>query len=234
MCVAFPSTRWFSRHAVSLHAPMRGVARYDPRTTTPLDDANRFDLARETKQALAYAEIASALVPHDQRQRLLAKRRTEHWRDTRLLGSAMRDTTHTFVRLAGFGYEGLDPVTLEPRFSTPAGQPVTFDALPTRVRHLAAFSALTVRALWVAYPTEDPRTAQGVVVIDDVELRQESDVLSALIPTLQRCLPRVQWILSTAAVELAATRSPDEVVALRRFPDDERVELFVGSQAQTH
>lgn len=234
VCIAFPSSRWFSRQPVSVHAPLRTIVRYDPRATTPLDDANRIDLTRETKQALAYAALAAAVGPRGQRERVQAKRRAPVWRDTRLLGTAMHETVDAFAQLAGFGYEGLETVSLEPLFSTAAGGVVPFDGLPTRARHLVAFAALTVRTLWSAYPQTDPRVAQGVVAIDDIELRQDGDVLAELIPTLRRCLPRVQWILSTSSTELAASCEAGQVVALRRFPEQDSVEVFSGALAQTH
>ncbi|MEM6992863.1 MAG: hypothetical protein AAF721_20275 [Myxococcota bacterium] len=234
VCLAFPSARWFSRHPVTLNAPLRSIARYDARTTTPLDDANRFDLTRETKQALAYAAVASALSPKTHRERVQAKRRSPVWRDTRLLGTAMHETTNEFVGIAGFRYDGLDAVSLEPLFSSKEGNSVPFDGLPTRVRHLAAFAALTIRAVWAAYPHNDPRTAQAVVMIDDAELRQDAEVVAKLIPMLRRCLPRAQWILSSTSGELAAVCNAGEVLALRRLSDSGRVELFSGAQAQTH
>ncbi len=234
VCIAFPSTRWFSRHPVALHAPLRSVARYDARTTTPLDDANRFDLTRETKQALAYAAVAAALSPKSQPERIAAKRRATIWRDTRLLGTAMRETTDAFVKLAGYRYEGLDAISLEPLFSADGRRSVPFDGVPNRVRHLAAFAALTVRALWAAYPQTDPRTAQGTVLIDDVELRHDHEIMGQFVTTLRHCLPRVQWVLSTSSSDFAAACESDEVLALRRFPEDDRVELFSGVQAQTH
>lgn len=234
VCLAFPSTRWFSRQSVSLHAPLRSVVRYDVRSTTPMDDANRYDLTRETKLALAYAAVSSALAPSSHRERVQARRRSAVWRDTRLLGTAMHETVNAFVQLAGFHYEGLDAVSLEPLFSAETTPRIPFDALPNRARHLVAFAALTVRALWAAYPETDPRTAQGVVAIDDAELRQDHEVLTRLVPTLRTALPRVQWILTTASSELAAACDADEVLALRRFPDEPRVELFNGNQAQTH
>ena len=234
VCLAFPSTRWFSRQSVSLHAPLRSVVRYDVRSTTPMDDANRYDLTRETKLALAYAAVSSALAPSSHRERVQARRRSAVWRDTRLLGTAMHETVDAFVRLAGFRYEGLDAVSLEPLFSAESTPRIPFDALPTRARHLIAFAAVTIRALWAAYPETDPRTAQGVVAIDDAEVRQDSEVLARFVPTLRTALPRVQWILTTASAELAAACEADEVLALRRFPDEQRVELFNGAQAQTH
>lgn len=234
VCLAFPGTRWFSRHPVTLHAPLRSVVRYDTRATTPLEDANRFDLTRETKQALAYSAISAALSPSNQRERIAAKSRTTVWRDTRLLGTAMRETTNAFVKLAGYQYDGLDAVSFEPLFSTDGGRNVPFDGLPNRVRHLVAFAAITIRTLWAAYPEADPRTGQGVVVIDDVELRHDGDVMGQLVPTLRHALPRVQWILGTASAEFATACDTQEVLALRRFPRDDRVELFSGVQAQTH
>ena len=62
--VALSGARWFSRTAVMLTSPERTLLRYDVRATASFDDASRTDLARETKQILSYACIASALHRH--------------------------------------------------------------------------------------------------------------------------------------------------------------------------
>jgi hypothetical protein len=232
--VAFPAPRWFSRQAVSMHAPLRSIGRYDVRATTPLDDAQRFDLTRDTKQALAYAGIAAALMPTSQRERAERRARSGRWLDMRRLGVAMQDTVDAFARLGGFGYVGLDPPSFEPVFATDGGRYVGFDGLPTRVRHLVAFAAITVRTLWSAYPGEDPREGEGVVLIDEVDLHQDPAVYDDLVATLRSSLPRVQWILTSSSPDLAASVASDEVLALRRLPEQDRVALFVGSTARTH
>ena len=232
--LAFPSTRWFSRQPVALHAPLRSVARYDVRATTPLDDANRYDLTRDTKMALAYAAIAASLVPQSQRERSERKARAPHWLDMRKLGTAMHEVVDAFTEVAGFGYVGLDPASLEPLFSDPSGRHVIFDALPTQVRHLVAFAALTLRTLWAAYPGEDPRQMEGVVAIDEVDLHQDPALHGRLVDTLRSTLPQLQWIVTTSSAALTAHCTRDEVVALRRLPTDEFVGVYTGDSARTH
>ena len=231
--VGFPGPRWFSRQSMSLSAPLRTFARYDVKGTAPIDDSSRFDLTRKTKQALAYAAIASSLMPTGQRKRAALRKRPYPWRDTRLLGTATFEAVDAFVQLAGFRYDGLDPASLEPFFVSEGGTAVPFDGLPTRARHLVAFAAVTIGALWAAYPNADPRTGQAVVAIDDAALRQDSSVVSVLIGTMRQTFPRVQWILTTSSAELAATCS-DGAIALRRMADEDRVQLYEGAQAQTH
>lgn len=231
--VGFPGPRWFSRQAVSLGAPLRTLGRYDVKATAPLDDSSRFDLTRRTKQAMAYAAIASSLMPTGQRRRAALRKRPYPWRDTRLLGTATFEAVDAFVQLAGFRYDGLDPASLEPFFIAEGGTALPFDGLPTRARDLVAFAAVTIGALWAAYPNSDPRTGQAIVAIDDAALRQDSAVVSALIGTMRQTFPRVQWILTTNSAELAATCS-DGAIALRRMADHDRVELYQGAQAQTH
>ncbi len=221
--LAISSTRWFSRQPVSISAPARSVARYDVRAPTALDDAARSDLARETKQVLAYATIAAAL----------ATRTPERARYERL-GAAMRDTVDQLVSLAGMSYLGLDAGSLEPIFHAGGGRVLSFDALPTRVRHLVAFAALPVRALWAAYPEVDPRSAEGIVAIDEVDLFQDRYVQSALAAQLQSALPGVQWILTTTSPVIAGSSDTRDVLALRRLPERDRVELFTGAEARTH
>lgn len=229
--LAFPANRWFSRQSVSLHAPLRSVARYDVRSTTALDQGNSADLTRETKQALAYAAIAAALAPRGQRERTARGRGPI---DPRLLGSAMQETVDAVVRLTGFSYEGLDPLSFEPRFISPGGRKLAFDGLPTRTRHLVAYVAIAIKTLWAAYPQRDPRTAEGVVAIDDADLHQDAYVLAELLGTLRSSLLGVQWILTTTSPQLAASAAPGQVIALRRLAEDDKVSLFVDQQARTH
>jgi hypothetical protein len=146
----------------------------------------------------------------------------------------MRETVDALVRLTGFGYAGLDPISFEPTFVSPGGRVVAFDGLPTRARHLVAFAALTLRTLWAAYPGRDPRTAEGVVAIDDVDVHQDESTVERLCSTLRVALPFVQWILTTSSTTIAASCDARDVLTLRRLPEDEHVELFLGEQARTH
>lgn len=225
-----PANRWLSRQAVSLHAPARSMLRYDVRSTTAFDQGTSADLTRETKQALAYAAISSALVPVGRLEVSEGHPRV----DPRQLGSAMHEAVDTVVRLFGFVYESLDPLSLEPRFSSPGGRRLPFDALPTRARHLVAIVAITIKTLWAAYPTVDPRTAEGVVAIDDADLHQDPTVQLELVRTLRTVLLGVQWIVTTSSAHLAAAAAPGEVIALRRMSEGDRVSLFVDHQARTH
>jgi hypothetical protein len=222
---SFSGARWFSRQPIAVSAPSRTLARYDVKQAAALDDASRSDLARETKQALAYAEVAAAL----------ARRRAAP-DDLQLdaLGTSMLAVVKALVSLTGCDYLGLDPLSWEPMFTTSDGQPCAFDALPTRTRHLVAFGALTVRALWAAYPDRDPRIAEGVVVIDEADLHQDAATALRLPQALRRALPGVQWILTTHSPQLASAVSPSEVLALRRVSGEGRIELYAGPGAVTH
>jgi hypothetical protein len=226
--------RWFSKQPVALHAPRRTVANYDVRSTANFDDAAHSDLTRDTKQALAYAGISSSLAPSDQRSRVRWRERSGNDTDTRLLGRAMHELVDAMARLSGFRYEGIDPVSLEPTFSTPGDTLLTFERLPKRARHLVAFAALPIRTLWAAYPGRDPRMAEGVVAIDEVDLHQDEAVAERIVGTLRAGLPHVQWIVTTTSAAVAASVEDHEVLALRRLPEDEAVELFLGQQARTH
>jgi hypothetical protein len=216
------STRWFSKQPIVLSAPARSTARYDVRQAAVFDDASRSDLARETKQALAYAAIARALALEVDPERRLD-----------CLGEAMSAVTGELSALAGFRYAGVDAHSFEPIFSGP-GHALTFDALPTHARHLVAFAALSVRTLWAAYPDRDPRTAEGVVAIDDVDLHQDAALAARLLPALRRALPLVQWIVTTSSPIVAASVDAREVLALRRLPERGAVAVFSGQQALTH
>lgn len=222
--LSIAATRWFSRQPIAISAPSRGVARYDVKQPAGFDDATRSDLSRETKQALAYAEIGSALVerrPLDGELRL----------DT--LGPAMLKVVDRLVSLTGFNYMGLDALSWEPMFRSHEGTRLPFDALPTRARHLVAFGALSVRTLWAAYPDRDPRIAEGVVLIDEVDLHQDVAVALKLPAALRAALPSVQWILTTHSAALASSVAEGEVLALRTSTEG-RVELYAGPAATTH
>jgi hypothetical protein len=213
--VSLSGARWFSRAPVLLASPERSILRYDVRAAPAFDDATRADLARETKQILSYAGIAAALG------------------GATGLDATLREVVSGLTKLGGFNYEGVDPVTLEPLFDGERGL-VMFDELPTSVRHLAAMGALAVRALYAAYPGRDPRLAEGVVLIDDAELHQDIGVQRALVPTLKELLPNVQWILTTASPALASGCEASEIIALRRMPESDRIELYEGELALVH
>jgi hypothetical protein len=222
--LSIAATRWFSRQPIAISAPTRGVARYDVKQSAGLDDATRSDLSRETKQALAYAEIASALV---EKRPLEAELRLD------ALGPAMQQVVDRLAQLAGFSYLGLDALTWEPMFRSRESARLSFDALPTRARHLVAFGALTVRTLWAAYPDRDPRLAEGLVLIDEVDLHQDAAVAMKLPSVLRSALPEVQWILTTHSPLLASGAAAGEVLALRAGAEG-RVELHAGPSATTH
>ncbi|MEO7032890.1 MAG: hypothetical protein ABI548_03570 [Polyangiaceae bacterium] len=228
--LSIPSTRWFSRQSIALSAPARTVARYDVRATVTGDDATRADLARETKQALAYAAIASALPSLDAVNPNPRGDQPERRFD--LLNAGMRSALEAFLKLTGFSYCGLDPHSFEPVFQG-HGRDVPFDALPTRVRHLVAFAALSVRTLWAAYPDQDPRESEGVIAIDEVDLHQDAQVQQDLIATFLDALPEAQWILTTASPVVAGAADARAVLALRPLPESE-VRVFAGDQARTH
>lgn len=217
-----PSSRWFSRQPIAFSAPGRTIARYDVHAPATLDD--RTDLARETKQALAYAAISAALPD-------LAAAKP---RGFDLLGVAMKRAVDELIGLTRCSYFGLDPSSFEPLFREGRGTAVPFDGLPTRVRHLVALAALPVRMLWGAYPGIDPRMSEGVVAIDELDLHQDPAVQAGLAAALRRALPRVQWIVTTTSPIVAASVDSHDVLALRRLGDVNRVDLYVGDAARTH
>jgi hypothetical protein len=221
--VSFGASRWFSRQPIALSAPLRSVARYDVRAASAFDDASRADLARETKQALAYAAITGALTAGGRQGREFGA-----------LAAGMLHAVDALVGLSGFKYLGVEPRSLEPRFAAADNAEVRFDTLPTRVRHLAAIAALTVRALWAAYPARDPLGAEGIVVIDEVDLHQDEVVLTGLVPALRRALPLVQWIVTTTSPVVAASCEAGEVLALRKTTARQGVDLYFGASARTH
>lgn len=229
-----PAGRWYSPQAVSLHAPLRTAAHYDVKASSTFDDASRSESTRDTKLAIAYAVVSAAVAPKTQRERnRLRETSTRPW-DTRLLGNAMRDTIGAVLDLVGYQFDGVDPVSLEPSFTTPSGDISIFDRLPTHVRHLLSIAAMPVRTLWAAYPGQDPRMSPGVVAIDALDLHQPPEVASELLSTLRAALPRVQWIATTASAEVAAAVDAAALLSLRRLPEEDTVELFEGVSGQLH
>ncbi|MBX3187918.1 MAG: hypothetical protein KF819_12925 [Labilithrix sp.] len=212
--VGFSGARWFSRAASSLSVPERSILRYDVRQATSFDDPTRADLTRETKQVLAYAGIARAL----------AADRMEYVHLTRF-DAQLREVVDVMLEPFGFSYVGVSPTSLEPEARDRRGRVASLDALPRAARHLVAFGALTMRALFAAYPN-DPREREGVVAIDDIESQQDPSMLRSILPLLRRALPNVQWIVTTASTQLANACAPGEVIALRR--NEARLEVGEG------
>jgi hypothetical protein len=237
--LAISGARWFSRAPLLLSSPERTLLRHDARAAASFDDATRADLARETKQVLAYAAIAAALGRGPARTRGEgetdeARGASEDDMAVRALDAAVRDALSPLLALVDHAYEGIHPVSLEPTFRVPAGALRSFDELPARVRHLVALAALPVRALAAAYPGCDPRRAQGVVLVDDVDLHQDAAAQRGLAAALRVALPRVQWIVTTSSPAVAAGCAAGEVLALRRMPASPRVELHDGDGAILH
>ncbi len=221
---AFSGARWFSRTPVLLATPERTVIRYDVRAPHSFDDASRSDLTRETKQVLSFAAIASALEKDQQGDRELTA-----------LDTALRDVAS--IALAPFHaqYDGVHPRTLEPIFSV-EGRDAIFEELPRGARHLLAIVTGAVRVLHGAYlDSERPvRERQGVVLVDDLEAQQDAAILRHFPALLKASLPRVQWIVATSAAAVTLGCERDEVIALRREPEEGRVVVHEGAFAVLH
>ncbi|MBX3216761.1 MAG: hypothetical protein KF850_32300 [Labilithrix sp.] len=216
--VSFSGARWFSRVPNMLTTPDRSILRYDVRQpTTTFDDPTRADLARETKQVIAYAAIGAALGAGS----------AEHHHLERF-AEALREVIDVVLEPFDLAHAGVSPTTLEPLARSPRGGLVPFDAMPRAARHLVSFVALPLRALFAAYSGEaSPREREGVVAIDDVEAQQDPALLRDLVPLLRRALPNVQWLLATSSTQLALACDAPSVIALRRT-EASRVELGEG------
>ncbi len=211
---ALPAARWFSRSPIVLGPPERSFLRHDPRPVFASDDPTRADLARETKQLLAYAELDRAL-------------------GEGALSAALTSALAEIAPLAGVGALSLEVRTLEPLFETPAGK-VPFDALPQATRQLLALPVLALRAVRASRPEGDPRAKEAVVVVDEAALHLPEHVVEELPGALERALPRVQWILLSSSEALARGASPGAVIALRRDAPAGRVAAHTGPSAVLH
>lgn len=222
--VAFSGARWFSRTPVTLATPDRTILRYDVRASASFDDASRADLTRETKQAVVFSAIGAALARETP---------SAHGRLLRF-AAAMTDAIGAVLEGSGFSYDGVDPARLEPVFQERGGGALVFDDLPRGLRHAIAFAALTLRALCAANPDKDPRSAEGVALIDDAEAQIPPSHQRTLVPRLRRALPCVQWILTTASAQIAEGAEIGDVIAIRRSPGSHRVEIYDGASAIVH
>jgi hypothetical protein len=223
--LAISGARWFSRTAVMLTSPERTLLRYDVRATASFDDASRTDLARETKQILSFACIASALNRHG----------TEPSRsELPRLEQALRLVLTELLEDDGYVFVGIDPVRLEPVFRDPEERRVEFDDLPRSLRHLVAFGALATRCLAAAWPDRDPREGEGVVLLDDIEAEQPIFRQRTILSRLHHALPRVQWIITTSSPDVALGCSPSSLVVLRRRPGGAAIDLHEGVDAVLH
>jgi hypothetical protein len=219
---SFSGARWFSRSSVVLTQPDRTISRWDVRGAPSFDDATRADLTRETKQVLSYAAVAAQIARGKDAARFSALER------------ALRETCAVVLEPFGISWEGASPETLEPIFVR-NGEQADFDDLQKGARHLIAIVALSVRALFSAYPvTISPREREGVILVDDLELQQDGAVQRHLVGLLQRALPRVQWIITTASPAIASGCEPDQLVALRKMSTSQSVEIHEGPLAVIH
>jgi hypothetical protein len=223
--VGLPGSRRFPRSSMVIGDPSRTVLRVDTRGAPGFQDQSGVELTRPVKLVLAYAGLSSALA---------GDRRGESGADPRCLAVAIREALDELLGLVGYRYRGLSPRTFEPRFETPGGEVLPFDALPHQARQLVCFATIPVHQLWVASRGADPRHVEGTVLIDDVELNLSSAVQLELLASLRRILPKAQWVLSTASPVLAHAATLGSLVTLRRAAGSDRVEAYEGELSLTH
>ena len=220
---SFSGARWFSRAPVLLTTPTRTWLRHDVRAAASFDDASHADLARETKQVLSFAGITASL----------ARSGGGEPGRFEVFDRALREVLAALLEDTGVTFVGVDPARLEPTFDDD-GRAVDLDDLPRRLRHRVAFGALALRALSAAYPDKDPREAEGVVLIDDIEVQQDLASQAALPALLRRALPRAQWIVSTSSPAVVSGCDAGSVLALRRMSASGPVEIHQGAGALMH
>lgn len=223
--VGIPGSRRFPRSTMIIGDPARTVLRPDTRGAPGFQDPNGVELTRPVKLVLVYAGLSMALAGDS---------RGESGADPRCLGSAIQDALDELLGLVGFRYRGLSPRTFEPRFETPGGAVVPFDALPNQARQLVCFATIPVHQLWIANRGRDPRHCEGTVMIDDIELNISTTVQLELLTSLRRALPKAQWIVSTSSPVLAHAASLGTTVTLRYEPGSDQVEAYEGELSLTH
>ena len=72
------------------------------------------------------------------------------------------------------------------------------------------------------------------MIIDEADMHQDPAVQAALPAALRRALPGVQWILTTTSPTMAGACDTRDVLALRKLPELDEIELYTGSEARTH
>ena len=219
---SFNSSRWFARQPLSLNAPGRTLSRHEIRASATADDTTRGEIARETKQILAYAELSSRLPslgpnPHHCRK----------------LAEALRHAVETVLEPERLHFVGLEPTSFEPMFRNLDGGLLPFDALSTAQRSRLALVASPVRTLWAAYPERPSHETEGVVVVDDIELHQPPELHALLPDMLRRAVPTAQWILSTASNWVTANCAEHEIVPLDEMSVGE-FQISRGSFSSIH
>ena len=223
--VGLPGNRRYPRASLILGEPSRTVLRPDLRGAPGFQDQSGVELTRAVKLILAYAGLSSAMAGHS---------RGESGADPRSLGVALQEGLSELLGLIGHEYRGLSPRSFEPRFETPVGEILPFDALSSQARELIGLATIAIHQVWVANHGADPRGCEGVVLVDDLELHLSDAVQLEILDSLRRMLPKVQWIIGTASATLAHTASLGSTVTLRRDPDSSRIELFEGELSLTH
>ena len=88
--------------------------------------------------------------------------------------------------------------------------------------------AINSRSKFDTISSNDPPVGRGV------SPGVGGNAAQRLVPALRRVLPRVQWILTTSSTTVAASCETGELLALRRTPPSQRIELYEGAQAVVH
>ena len=223
--VGLPGSRRYPRATMVIGDPARTVLRVDARGAPGFQDQNGVDLTRSVKLILAYAGIAAALAGDS---------RGESSGDPRSLAVAIEEALDELLGLVGYQYRGVSPRNFEPRFLSPGGELLPFDAPPLQVRQLVGFAAIPTHQLWIANRGKDPRHCEGTVLIDDIDLNLSIPVQLELVDRLRRILPKAQWIVSTASPMIAHAVAVGSTVTLRREPGSGQVRVYEGELSLTH
>jgi hypothetical protein len=223
--VGLPGTRRYPRSSLVIGDPARTVLRPDLRGAPGFQDPNGVEMTRPIKLILAYAGIAAALAGDS---------RNASGADPRCLAVAIQEGLDELLGLIGHRYRGVSPRTFEPRFETPSGEVLPFDALSMQARQLVCLASIPAHQFWVGNGCSDPRLAEGVVAVDDLELNLSESVQLEVLASLRRILPKAQWIVSTSSPALAHSAALGSTVTLRREPGSDRVEAYEGELSLTH
>lgn len=228
-----PAHRRFGQTPVYLADPARTMQAYEPRAGSALLDPARADLTRPIKQVLAYASFGAAmsrLQPRHEANLVPAGGSVaiEH------LDQALRAALSRLLREQALDYVGADPDSFEPMFRSTHGALLRFDELPQQARHLMAPVVLAMHHFWTAAHGADPRTVQGVVLIDDAELHLTEATQEFVLPRYRELLPQAQWIVGTTSWRIAASVHSAEVIALRQQMQTGTIDPYQGHLSLTH
>ena len=100
------------------------------------------------------------------------------------------------------------------------GANITAVDLPDGFRSLASFLADLCTAWTQKSPKKaasgDPKEMEGIVLIDEIDLHLHAKLQRTIVPQLRKCLPKIQWIVTTHSPLVISGFDKNELILLDR------------------